>query len=40
MEVEDGCGVMGSAVAAARAAPEAVVVMVEAAVEVMRELRS
>ena len=31
MEVEDGCGVMGSAVAAARAAPEVAVVMVEAA---------
>ena len=29
MEVEDGCGVMGDAVAAARAAPEVVVVMVE-----------
>jgi len=34
----ESCGVVGSAVAAARAAPEAVVVMVEAAVEVMREL--
>ena len=34
----ESCGVMGGAVAAARAAPEAVVVMVEAACVRMREL--
>ena len=40
MGVEEGCGVVGDAVAAARAAPEVAVVMVEAAAEWVRELWS